>query len=305
MRDNLLTKLKNNLWVILLDIIAVNAAFILALLLRYYVHQTFYSSAKQFLGVYIRFAPFYTLICLLVFFVCGLYNGMWQHAGINDMNQIILANVATAAVNVLGTQLIFGDMPKSYYIVGGLLQCVMIAAIRFSYRAFQGMRDRNEKRRSWTIPAVVVGTGDCAREFVRHLEENTIFEVVMIAGKNSGNTLNGVPVVDIKSIPMWVQYHDIKAVFLADETLSKQEKDEIREAAKGAEVRDYIDYLSEAANVIPLNNLLEIAEGPLTVVLDGAERHYASADECLVALSNGKGYEVMRVSGAKIELKKK
>ena len=81
MKDKILTKLKNNLWVVVLDIIAVNAAFVLALLLRYYVHQVFYASARRFLEVYISFAPYYTVICLLIFLslasmtVCGRMRG--------------------------------------------------------------------------------------------------------------------------------------------------------------------------------------------------------------------------------------
>lgn len=302
MKDNILTKLKNNLWVVVLDIIAVNAAFVLALLLRYYVHQVFYASARRFLDVYIGFAPYYTVICLLIFFVFGLYDGMWAYAGISDMNRIILANTVTAVVNVLGTKLFFGDMPKSYYIVGGLLQFLMTAGIRFSYRAFRGMRERNTKMKTWTIPAMVVGTGDCARKFIRYLEERTVFEVVMIVGKNSGSMMNGIPIVDSKSMPMWISYHDIKTVFLADEKLTQQEKEAIREAAKGAEIKDYIEYLTEMNDTLWLDPLLTVMDGPVTILLDGKEQQYASAKECRVAMRDQ--FEVKRVRGTTVEVKK-
>ena len=301
MKDKILSKLKNNLWVVVLDIIAVNAAFILALLLRYYVHQVFYASARRFLDTYIAFAPIYTVLCLLIFFVFGLYDGMWMHAGISDMNRIILANIVTAVVNVLGTKLFYEDMPKSYYIVGGFLQFLMVAGIRFSYRTFTDIRKRNAKMKSWTIPAMVVGTGDCARKFIRYLEEKSIFEVVTVAGKNSGYLLNGIPVVDYKSIPMWISYQDIRTVFLADPDLTEQEKEEITEASKGAKVKDYIEYMAGANEPIWLDKLLSIMDGPVTVISDGKEQRYANAEECRVAL--GERMEVKRVRGTTVEVK--
>ena len=275
-------------------------AHLLALLLRYYVHRTFFSSARKFLEAYIGFAPFFTAICLVIFFVFGLYDGMWRHAGINDMNRIILANCVTAAVNVLGTKLFYVDMPKSYYIVGGLLQFIMIAGIRFAGRAFQGMRERSAKMKSWSVPAMVVGTGDCAREFMRYLQDRTVFDVVTVVGRDSGSMMNGIPVVDYRSFPAWIETNDVKAVFLADEQMTEQEKAAIREAAGDVQVRDYIGYLTDTSAPIRLDALLSVSEGPVTIIRDGAERKFGSADECRAAM--GDRLEVKRVRGASIEV---
>ena len=63
-----------DLWVMLLDIIAVNLAYYLALLIRFYVNHEMYTVAADFyLPAFLRFAPFYTVLALIVFAVFRLY----------------------------------------------------------------------------------------------------------------------------------------------------------------------------------------------------------------------------------------
>lgn len=298
---NIRSKLRNGLWFVVMDIIAVNAAFVLALLLRYYVHSEFKSAAWTFVNNYVRFAPIYTLLCLVVFFICGLYEGVWRFAGFNDFNRILLANVLTAALNVLGMVVLFGGMPKTYYIVGGLLQFLFTAAIRFSYRFMEFRRQRDTRDKAWTIPAMVVGTGDCARAFIHYLEEHTPFQVAAIAGENQGKSMDGVPIVSYDAIPVQIQYHDIRALFIADDALSAEKRTQIKQDAEAIEVRDYVEYLTDLAGGLPLNVLLRATKGPVTVSIDGVERHFSDAGECLAALTEH--YDVQSIRGATIELK--
>lgn len=125
MGQKLKSRLRSDLWVVLLDIIAVNGAYLLALLIRFYVHFKFISGIGNFREYYLQFTPYYTLACLLVFYICGLYGGMWRYAGISDVYRIVLANVITSIIQVAGTKLLFHGMPTGYYIVGGFLQLLM------------------------------------------------------------------------------------------------------------------------------------------------------------------------------------
>lgn len=299
MKRSILSRVKNDLWVILMDVIAVNAAFILALLLRYYVHFEFKSSALPFLAAYMRFAPYYTVLCIVVFYLCGLYDSVWRYAGLNDMNRIILASVITAVINVLGTKIFFGGMPKSYYFVGCALQFIMVALIRFSYRFVLAHKQKNERQKAWTVPAMVVGTGDRAREFIHYLEEDSPFQVMVIAGAYGGRVLDGIPIVDYASIPLQVQYHGVQAVFLADGSLTEAQKAEIRKGVEGAVVRDYLEYLGDA--YVPAAALLNVMEGPVTTVVDGVERQYGTPQECVDVFTGN--YAIKRIRGAKVELK--
>ena len=302
MLERIKKNLRSDLWIVLLDIIAVNGAYLLALLIRFYVHFRFTSGVGDFREYYLQFTPYYTVLCLIVFFVCGLYNGMWRYAGLDDMNRIILANAITAVIQVAGTRLFVGRMPTSYYLIGAFLQFLMTAAIRFAYRFLHIRKQRGEKLRRWTIPTMVMGSGDTGKEFIRYLEDNSPFQVVVIAGEHSGKTMDGIPIVDYGSIPAQIQYQGIHTVFIADESLTSAQRDEIRQAVKGVEVRDYLEYLAKLPGCMPLSALMDIVQGAVTVTVDGVDRNYAALQECVATLPDDR-YEVKDISGAKIELK--
>ena len=94
-RNQVIGFIKGDLWVILLDIIAVNISHFLALLIRFFVGGKFYLTLRTLPYIYSKFAPFYTIFCLLVFFFFKLYGGMWRYAGLNDINRIAGASVVT------------------------------------------------------------------------------------------------------------------------------------------------------------------------------------------------------------------
>ena len=300
MMENIKKRLRSDLWIVLLDIIAVNGAYLLALLIRFYVHFRFTSGIGDFREYYLEFTPYYTVLCLIVFYICGLYNGMWRYAGLDDMNRIILANVITSAIHVLGTKLFVHSMPTSYYLIGGFLQFLMIAMIRFAYRFLHIRKQRSEKLKSWTIPAMVVGSGDTGREFIRYLEDNSPFQVVVIVGEHSGKTMDGIPIVDYSALQAQIQYQRVHTVFIADESLNQAQKDEIIEASKGVAVKDYLEYLSNLPGCMPMDALMGIIEGPVTVTIDGVDREFSTFQECISVISDR--YEVKRISGAKVEI---
>ena len=59
--------IKSDLWIIMLDIAAVNLAYFLALIMRFYVNNEFRSSVSFYLTYFARYAPVYTVLCLIVF----------------------------------------------------------------------------------------------------------------------------------------------------------------------------------------------------------------------------------------------
>lgn len=70
---------------------------------RFYVNfQLRPVAVDRYLPAFIGFAPFYTVGALLIFMAWKLYGGLWRYAGINDMNRIILANLCTTVVQMVG-----------------------------------------------------------------------------------------------------------------------------------------------------------------------------------------------------------
>ena len=64
----LLSSVARDLWVVLLDLVAVNLSYYLALLIRFFVGGELRAVAEnRYMPAFLGFAPFYTVLCLLVF----------------------------------------------------------------------------------------------------------------------------------------------------------------------------------------------------------------------------------------------
>ncbi len=289
-----------DLWIVILDIIAVNAAYFLALILRFYVNFEFRPTVSYYLTDWTRFTPFYTVLAIIVFAVFKLYGGMWRYAGINDMNRIIGASIVTAIIQVAGTLIFIRRMPITYYVIGAILQFLFITLIRFGYRILLVEKKKVADRKMTTVPCMVIGAGETARKAIHYLEDTPFRATIAIDEKSAGKTLDGIPIA--------ANYEDVltsvKAVFIADPELSPESKREIRQKAEaaGVEVQDYTGYLNNLGGRIPVSGLLELAKGPVTLVIDGKEKNFVSGEEVLQNLKDR--YDIQSIEGMKITLTK-
>ena len=241
-----MNKIKGKDWlIILLDIIAVNAAYFLALLLRFYVNYEFRPTVSFYLTDFTSFAPFYTVLCIIVFWLFRLYGGMWQYAGLNDMNRIIGASLTTAVIHIIGTALFIRRMPITYYIIGAILQFLFITLIRFGYRIWLVEKKKIAGSRKSGSPAMVIGAGEAARRMVMDLDNSDAYRPVCILdskGGTYGRMMDGIPVYGgIDRLPNVISQYDIKHIFIADPLLQPDLKSEIEKICrdKDIELQDY------------------------------------------------------------------
>lgn len=241
-----MNKIKGKDWLILvLDIIAVNAAYFLALLLRFYVNYEFRPTVSFYLTDFLTFAPFYTVLCIAVFFFFRLYGGMWQYAGINDMNRIIGASGVTAVLHVIGTALFIRRMPITYYIIGAILQFLFITLIRFGYRIWLVEKKKIASSKKQGAPSMVIGAGEAARRVIRDLDDSDTFSPVCVLDSKGGvygKMMDGIPVYGgIDRLANAINQYGIKNIFIADPLLQPKLKSDIEKICKEKEIslQDY------------------------------------------------------------------
>ena len=301
----ILEAVKKDLWVVLLDVIAVNLSYYLALLIRFYVNfQLRPVAVDRYLPAWLGFTPWYTVLCVVIFAGWKLYGGLWRYAGINDMNRIILASLSTALLHVLGTTIFYTRMPVTYYLIGALLQFLFIVIIRFSYRVL--LVEKKRLRRGQKVRCLVVGSGENGRRVVKHLEEEGTFEPVAIYSSSthsssSSSLMDGIPVVGE------LKLENVGAVFIADPLITTEERARIRKAADaaGADVQDYTGFFSNLGGRLSLTELLSTIHGPFTISIDGKETRYEDGAAALESLKEK--YEVKSIEGdmkIKIERRK-
>lgn len=293
--------IKRDLWVVVLDIVAVNISYYLALLIRFYVNFRLRPVAvDRYLPAFIGFAPFYTGLSLIIFMMWRLYGGLWRYAGINDMNRIIGASLCTTVVQVAGTSLFFTRMPITYYLIGAVLQFGFVVAIRFGYRVL--LVEKRRLRRGERINTVVVGSGENGRRVVKNLEESELYRPVTIYSSSTSSshpssaTMDGIPIVGE------LKLENVGALFIADPLMSGEERTKIKEqCGERIEFHDYTGYFSNLGGRLSLTELMSVVKGPVVIELDGVEKSYEDGTAALRSLSDK--YEIKEIVGQTMKIK--
>lgn len=272
------------------DILAINIAFYLALLIRFYVGAEFHYVAASYLSAYRQFAPYYTFICLAIFAVFKLYSGVWKYAGLNDLNRITLANIICVAVHVFGTLVFVMRMPITYYIIGGGLQLLFIVASRFSYRILVvETRSVNGIRRKASVNVMVVGSGENTRTVIKQLFAESIARPVCVVNSKAAafaSYIDGVPVIsDISSIPNAIKRYHVGLVIIADRLMPKGILAEIEKAceAEKIEIQNYSGYFQTDAGRMTLKTVAEYSASPVEIVANGNTQRFADAEQAMLA----------------------
>lgn len=217
------------------DIFAVNFAYFLALLVRFYVHVGFNAWALDYVSAFLQFSPYYTVCSLIVFGFLGLYNSLWKYAGLSDVNRIVRTSVITCVIHILGTLLFIKRMPISYYALGAAFQFVLIAISRFSYRLLMMERDRySNARKHDVVNVLVVGLGESSRTVIEQLERdpNSMAKPVCVIDTSNTEvkgTMCGVPVmIGMKKIPDAIRKYRVDRVLIADTILLPEDRPAMR-----------------------------------------------------------------------------
>lgn len=243
------------LLMMIFDMLAVNFAYFLALVLRYYVTREFTPGAIGFVNTFQDMAPYYGVICVAVFYVFRLYNTMWKFGGLRDLNRIFMACIVTSMIQVVGTQIFFERVTLSYYVLGFAIQFVLISGGRFAYRFYLLERNAAEAQRKATTNAMIIGIGGIGRFAWKQIEQDGAMKVVCAVNaeeEGAKQYLDGVPVIGgLKDLSDILEKKKIGYVIIADERLGEEEKRRIKVKCDEmhVEVQDFIEYLQNNNNV--------------------------------------------------------
>lgn len=228
--------LKRDIWILLLDIVAVNLAYFLALAFRVAVNDmggifATSSDVPVFFSAFYRFAPIYSVLCIVVFLLFKLYGGVWRFAGINDMYRILGAWIVTTLIQIVGSVLMMSAtnfparrMPATYYMIGCVLQLLFVTAIRFGPKT---VADEKRRRAKKADKALVVGAGELGQQTVKMLQSGMNYEVSFIVDtedEHIGLLLDGIPVYGLETLDTLLAKNEIRCVFLAEPDLTKEER---------------------------------------------------------------------------------
>lgn len=227
-----------SLYLMIYDAVAVNAAYFLALWIRF--DCKFFEIPKNYFVSYISFMPIYTVSSLVVFLLLKMYRSIWRFASYIELGRVIVSSIITGLIHTFGISLLFTRMPVVYYVFGILIQFALVIGIRFSYRFILLERSRREKSRAHTeiYNVMLIGAGSAGRMLLHDVNVNREGEdkIVCIIDDNKnkwGRFIDNIPVVGGRDdILSSVKKYSIKKIYLAMPGVKHEEKRDILNICK-------------------------------------------------------------------------
>ncbi len=218
-------------YLLLYDILAVNFAYFVALWLRFDLKYSMIPA--DYMAAFIKFAPIYTLFCVMVFYILRLYKSLWRFAGFSEFNRIFASSIITMIFHCIGITVFFRRMPISYYMMGAVMQFGLINIVRFSYRYITMQKARRAKEQLALHNAMIIGAGAAGQVIIRELKnsaESTARPVCIIDDNANkwGRLMEGVPVAGGRdSIMEAVKKYNVDQILFAIPTAPAQERRDI------------------------------------------------------------------------------
>lgn len=247
------------------DIVAVNFSYFFGLLLRFDLRYS--SIPKEYLDAFFKFAPFYTAVVLVVFYLLHLYNSLWRFASFSELNRILTASIITTLFQVVGITVCVKRMPISYYIIGALMQLFLVVAVRFAYRYITLERGRREQNARAVHNAMIIGAGAAGQIILKELKNahESEYRPCCVIDDNSnkwGRFMEGVPIVGGRdSIMSAVEKYKINLILLAIPSASLIEKRDILNICKetGCELKRLPGVYQLANGEVSLSKMKAVA----------------------------------------------
>ncbi len=221
-------------FLVLLDILLINLASFCAIAIRFDFKIS--KIELQYSEVIAQYAPIYTLITLLIFFVFRLYHSLWRYASIEEMTNVIYACTIATILEFAGLKLFHYHVPRSYTPLNLMFLTAFIAGSRFCYRT---LRMFNQQYRTDSKKHImIIGAGEAASGIIKEIENSQYLDgKVVCAIDDDKNKINrfiqGVKVVGNRySILENAEKYNVTDIIIAIPNLPRNEYKKIIDICK-------------------------------------------------------------------------
>ena len=250
----------------LYDAFAMNVSYFLALLIRFDFRYSLID--VTFIDAWRKFTPYYTAACLVVFYFFKLYQSLWRFASYNELLRVIYANIVTCTIQCVGTLAFVQRMPISYYIIGAMIQMILVLGIRFSYRfvlLMRASRVKGDKVDEKNI--MLIGAGNAGQAILRDIRRSRELNEHAVCfiddNPNKWNRyVDGVPVAGGREdILKAVAKYEVKKIYLTIPSATAEQKRDILNICQetGCEVRQLPSYSQLASGEVSVSQMKEVA----------------------------------------------
>lgn len=285
---------------IITDVILINLAFVIALLLRF----DFNVDSQEFgryLIIYQNWAFFITVIKIAVNVFMGLYNSLWEYASIDEVFRVSIAAAFNFAAIILLMYYMQQMLPRSAYLIVFILDVLFLGGARIFYRILRRLRSSENGKalaermnlRNFIAPTekysrvLVIGAGQAGAAIIRELRDNPRFGKQVIGVIDDDPTKIGTRIMGKKvlgnrdSIPRIVRKRDINEIIIAIPSASRKEIQAIasiceKTGCKTSILPGYIDLIDGKVSIAKLREInVEdlLRREPVTLDIEGVSRY--------------------------------
>ena len=197
------------------DLAAAALAWLIAFWLRFNL-----DIPDEYREIMLSQLPWVLVVHAVVFWVTGLYRGLWRYASLPDLKRIVIAvAVAGAAVPTTLSILRMGEaVPRSAFLMAPLLLMIIMGGSRFAYRAWREGRVVPLTKLQ-ANPVLVLGAGGAAAALVKELAPSPQWRVIGLLDDDAakhGAELAGVPVLGpVRQVGLIAERHNVTQVIIA------------------------------------------------------------------------------------------
>ena len=218
-------------FLLLMDIVLINAAAIFALFVRmdFSLNAAYHDG---FLDQWALYSLLFTCLSVAVFVPMKLYNSLWEFASIDEFLRIVISVVLVSICQLVLVLTELVNLPKSFPVLNGLILCALVTFFRFSYRFFRDRR-KNRSNTSKQKRTMLIGAGSAGMLVLREFQtsvnsQNNIVCIVDDDKQKQGQYLRNVKVAGTrKDILRLVDSYQVEEIVFAIPTASVAERKQI------------------------------------------------------------------------------
>lgn len=235
---------------ILSDTLLFTLALVMAYLLRFefLLHEPYKTQIATLL-------PWLIPTKLAVFFLFGLYRGMWRYTGMNDFWRLAQACFASSLLMVLVviTAYSFIGFPRSIFLLDCLLAFVLAGSLRVMIRSFYSARNGSHGARAFSIATfhssgdsakriLIIGAGGSGEKLLREIFDNNDLDYRVVGFLDDdftkwGRAVHDIPVLGpVDKLPRILKRHAIDKIFISVPSATGPQMRRIMEICKSCKV---------------------------------------------------------------------
>ena len=192
-----------------------------------------------YLETAVRYFWINVCVTLVIFAIMHLYNSLWKYASVQELLNVVVACLLSAALQSLGMHMLQWNMPRSYYILYFFFLLALITGSRFVYRGLRIIRHNYLGISVGSVvPTMVIGAGDSAYFLIKNMENspqirNRVACVIDADQNKIGSKILGAQIVGNDSkIPWAAEKYGVREIFIAIPNLPGARKKKILELCK-------------------------------------------------------------------------